>query len=99
MSDKDFDTLRRTRFPFSRVVLKAENSGTSRSGTFSDTHEAFVTSLLQGHAAIEAKLESAVRGGAGAAGNEKKKSKRPQCFVSKRFGHLEERLHAESMKH
>ena len=67
-------------------------------GTFSDTHEAFVTSLLQGHAAIEAKLESAVRGGAGAAATKKEIERDLNAFVED-FGHLEERLHAESMKH
>jgi hypothetical protein len=97
MSDKDFDTLRAELASFSRR-LKAKIQELQDRGTFSDTHEAFVTSLLQGHAAIEAKLESAVRGGAGAAATKKEIERDLNAFVED-FGHLEERLHAESMKH
>jgi hypothetical protein len=97
MSDKDFDTLRAELAAFSRR-LKAKIQEFHDRGTFSDTHEAFVTRLLQGHAAIEAKLESAVRSGAGAAAT-KNEIERDFNALTEDFGHLEERLHAESMKH
>ena len=86
------------KLPAGLCLIIIGTEGLQDRGTFSDTHEAFVTSILQGHAAIEAKLESAVRGGAGAAATKKEIERDLNAFVED-FGHLEERLHAESMKH
>ena len=95
MSDKDFDTLRAELAAFSRR-LKAKIQEFHDRGAFSDTQKAFVARIQQGHAAVETKLEAAVRGGAGAAAT-KNEIERDLNALVEDFGHLEERLHAESM--
>ena len=97
MSDKDFDTLRAELAAFSRR-LKAKIQEFHDRGAFADTQKAFVTRIQQGHAAVETKLEAAVRGGAAAAAT-KNEIERDLNALVEDFGHLEERLHAESMKH
>jgi hypothetical protein len=96
MSDKEFDALREQLVAFSRR-LNAKIQEFHDRGGFSDTHEAFVDRIKQGHAAVEAKLESAVHGGATSAAT-KYEIERDLNALMQDFGHLEERLNAESMK-
>ena len=96
MSDKDFDALREQLAEFSRR-LNAKIQEFHDRGTFSDTHEAFVDRIRQGHAAVEAKLEAAVHDGAAVASTEYE-IKRDLNALIEDFGHLEERLNAELMK-
>lgn len=96
MSDNEFDALRKQLDAFS-VRLNARIKEFHDQGGFSDTHQAFVTRIQQGHAAVEAKLASAVHDGAGAASTKYEIERDLNALVDE-FGHLEERLNAESMK-
>jgi hypothetical protein len=97
MSDKDFEVLREQLASFTRLLDEKITEFQDRGG-FSDTHEAFVERVKQGQAAVEAKLESAVRAGAPGAAT-KHEIERDLNALIQDFGHLEERLRAESMKH
>ena len=97
MSDKDFDALREQLAAFTRRLNKRSKEFQDRGG-FSDTHEAFVERIKQGHAAVEAKLESAVHGGAIGAAT-KYEIERDINALMQVFGQFEERLRDELMKH
>jgi len=97
MSDKEFDNLRVELAAFSRR-LKAKIQEFQDRGAFSNTQEAFIARIQRGHTTVEAKLEAAVNGGAATAAT-KYEIERDLNALIEDFGHLEERLHAESMRH
>jgi hypothetical protein len=96
MSGKDFDARREQLGEFSRRLAAKIQEFHDR-GAFSDAHEDFVARIRQRHAAIEAKLEAAVHDGTATAATGYEIKCDPNALIED-FGHLEERLNAESMK-
>ncbi len=96
MSDQEFEALRKQLEAFS-ARLNGKIKEFHDRGGFSETHQAFVTRIQQGHAAVEAKLRSAVHGGAAGASTKYEIERDLNALVDE-FGHLEERLSAELMK-
>ena len=96
MTAQDYEALKREFAAFSQR-LDARAREFKDGGAFATTHAAFVERLHKGHAAVQERLESAVR-----SGNEweaaKVEVRRDINALVADFGHLEELFDAQMMK-
>jgi len=96
MSNQDYDALKKQFDDFS-LRLDARTREFKDSGAFSTTHASFMQRLQKGHAAIAAKLETAIHRGAPWEAS-KAEIQRDINALTADLGHLAELADAQMMK-
>jgi hypothetical protein len=95
MTTQDYDALKKQFDAFS-LRLDARAREFKECGAFATTHAAFVERLLKGHAAVQARLESAVHRGEAWESTRAEMHRDINALVGD-FGHLEELFDAQMM--